>query len=48
MNGARDRIDDMIERRCTLILTESDVGQVLDMKACINQQELAYKAFSTG
>jgi ornithine cyclodeaminase len=48
MNGARDRIDEMIERRCTLILTESDVRQVLDMRACIDQQELAYKAFSAG
>ena len=45
---SRDPIDAMIAERLTLILSESDVRQALDMRACIDLQTDAYRAFSSG
>jgi len=47
-NQLEQRIDEMIAKRLTLILTESDVRRVLQVPHCIDMQGEAYRAFSSG
>lgn len=48
MKDLASRIEQMIQGRLTLILTESDVRKLLAMDACIEMQDLAFKEFTAG